>query len=240
MTKERVTRICGIENCDRPHEAKGLCRKHYQRFKEYGDPLRQPFPPKSCNVDGCGQKHYAKGYCPKHYERFHTYGDPLQLSPPYGRGDTPKERFWSKVDKSLGLGRDGDCWEWRGGQDAKGYGEFTIQWVKWRTHRLSYFWEHGVMPTLDVLHSCDNPCCVNPKHLSEGTTRDNATDRQLRGRSARGETHGMAKITAQDVLAIRELFDSNRLSCAQLVQQFNISDSQIRRITTREAWKCLE
>lgn len=32
-------RTCSIENCGRPHEARGWCRMHYSRWKRHGDPL---------------------------------------------------------------------------------------------------------------------------------------------------------------------------------------------------------
>ncbi|WP_428985700.1 HNH endonuclease [Sinomonas terricola] len=33
-----------------------------------------------------------------------------------------------------------------------------------------------------ILHSCDNPPCVNPGHLRPGTRFDNMQDKVLRGR----------------------------------------------------------
>lgn len=59
-------RICTVKECDRKHVAKGYCKKHYQRWVKYGDPLyiKQV---KTCSIDGCGNKHSAKGYCDRHY-----------------------------------------------------------------------------------------------------------------------------------------------------------------------------
>jgi hypothetical protein len=89
-------------------------------------------------------------------------------------------RFWAKVDRR-GPDR---CWEWTG-KLAKGYG--SIRWCgQWLlAHRLSYVWTHGaIQDGLLVIHSCDNPKCVNPAHLRLGTHRDNALDTVERGQWA--------------------------------------------------------
>src|SRR5438105_15214882 len=51
------------------------CRKHYERWKRYGDPLGQAL----CAVEGCKGTVDAKGLCPTHYRRLKLYGDPLKL-----------------------------------------------------------------------------------------------------------------------------------------------------------------
>lgn len=47
-----------------------------------------------------------------------------------------------------------------------------------------------------VLHSCDNPRCVNPVHLRVGTVSDNASDREQRGLGSR-------KLSTEQVQMIR-------------------------------------
>lgn len=90
--------------------------------------------------------------------------------------------FWSHVKK---LGADG-CWEWIGARTAYGYGQ---AWVArpMRTsvmaHRAAWAMERGpIPPGLLVLHSCDNPPCVNPAHLFLGTQSDNMLDSVSKGR----------------------------------------------------------
>lgn len=52
-------------------------------------------------------------------------------------------------------------------------------------HRVSYEMHNGPIPKgMHIMHSCDNPACVNPNHLSAGTRSDNMTDCAQKGRNA--------------------------------------------------------
>lgn len=71
-----------------------------------------------------------------------------------------------------------DCWEWQGGKNNIGYGLIRDDKKMRTTHRVSYE-EHNntIIPAgLVVMHSCDNPSCCNPQHLSLGTMKDNIQD----------------------------------------------------------------
>lgn len=95
---------------------------------------------------------------------------------------TSMERILARIEV-----RESGCWEWQGARSASGYG-----WIKLSNprryvvvHRLAWSEVHGPIPDgLMILHSCDNPPCVNPDHLSLGTHADNMLDRQVRGRHA--------------------------------------------------------
>lgn len=86
-------------------------------------------------------------------------------------------RFWQKVKKT------NDCWNWdntlRGG-----YGMFSFNGKPVGAHRFSFAIEHGsIKEGAFVLHGCDNPQCVRPKHLRLGTNSDNMIDRSMRNRN---------------------------------------------------------
>lgn len=111
-------------------------------------------------------------------------------------------RFWSKVEKKS----DDECWLWSGGTRG-GYGIFTSGQVRSTTHRFSYEIHHGPIPGgLQIRHSCHNRRCVNPKHLSVGTNRDNRLDTTTAGRhnAPHGAQHHNAKLTDSLVKEIRE------------------------------------
>lgn len=82
-------KICKMEGCNGKVDAKGLCKKHYKRFKRHGDPLyeRPVHVAKLCKVEGCGEHVQSKEYCNKHYKRFKRHGEPLiLLKAPAGSG----------------------------------------------------------------------------------------------------------------------------------------------------------
>jgi hypothetical protein len=157
-------------------------------------------------------------------------------------------RFWAKVQKTDG------CWEWQAARDEHGYGIFAIQAVQYRAHRIAYQLTHGSLPDdLVVRHTCDNPPCVNPEHLIGGTQLDNITDRNERGRTAKGdqagfrrhperypsrkgEHNGRAKITQSLADEIRERYRAGDIGARTLAKQYGVSRALIRFIVKGEIW----
>lgn len=99
-------------------------------------------------------------------------------------------RFWSKVAITA---NDSICWNWEGTSRGakKPYGRMIFMKNGkpnlYSTHRVSYKINYGIDPKeLHVLHTCDNPKCVNPKHLFLGTNEDNVRDKVSKGRQAKG------------------------------------------------------
>lgn len=95
---------------------------------------------------------------------------------------TGEERFYANTP----IREPDTCWEWQGHRE-KGYGILMVYGRRLYAHRISYFLTHGDIPAgLVVMHSCDNPPCANPAHLSVGTQGDNLRDMASKGRDRGG------------------------------------------------------
>lgn len=77
------------------------------------------------------------------------------------------------------------CLEWQGfrHERPRNYGVTSYFGKRWRTHRLAYkLWNGDIPAGMHVLHSCDNPPCCNPAHLSLGTHKENMRECREKGR----------------------------------------------------------
>lgn len=160
----------------------------------------------------------------------------LKLTIPKSIG-TPEERFWRRVDKGL----NSECWNWTGNCDTGGYGKIKINGKMISTHRFSYEIHKGKIPDDKpfVLHHCDNPKCVNPSHLRPGTYKDNSDDMILKERQIhpRGENHGRAKLTWDQVKEIRRLCHKRKLMRKEIAKMFNVDYTIISKIHRNKIWK---
>lgn len=96
-------------------------------------------------------------------------------------------RFWNKINK----GSDDECWLWTGATTKKGYGQLRVKGRIILSHRIAWELFYSFIPDgLKVLHTCDNPPCVNPSHLFLGTQLDNMQDMVAKGRSRFGRGNG--------------------------------------------------
>ena len=94
----------------------------------------------------------------------------------------------------VSIGAGGDCWRWMGSRNSRGYGQVSFMGRNRMAHRIAYELANGPIPRgLLVCHSCDNPLCVNPRHLWLGTHTDNMRDMYAKSRQnpARGDRHGL-------------------------------------------------
>ena len=152
-----------------------------------------------------------------------------------------EDRFWAKV----GVRGLDDCWEWTASRDGHGYGKLARchGCSPYKAHRLSYEMFVGEIPAgLEVLHSCDNPPCVNPRHLFLGTQQDNMDDMVKKGRAhgkqQQGEDNPAAKLNCAQVAAIRWIWSNGQAeSMAELGRSFGVSGRAVKFILDGEHWR---
>jgi hypothetical protein len=149
-----------------------------------------------------------------------------------------KKRYASIQDvlantKTTGAG----CMEWQGAINKDGYaacnayGLFKSQAL----HREVYRLHTSAVPEV-VMHICDNRKCINPQHLVGGTPKSNLLDKLAKNRQAQGAANGRAKLTAEDVLKIRELWNTGGATYRALGTKFNVSRATVWRVLSGRNW----
>lgn len=145
-----------------------------------------------------------------------------------------RDPFWKKVD----IRGANECWLWLSHVTRNGYGETSRNYQRWGAHRLAWTLVNGEIPSeMFVCHTCDNPRCVNPSHLFLGTARDNARDRERKGRGAdvRGELNAGAKLSEARVKSIRRQREKG-VPIADLARRHGVSKAAISLAANRKTW----
>jgi hypothetical protein len=141
-----------------------------------------------------------------------------------------ERRFWTNIEKT------DKCWNWRGRIGNSGYGSTHYNGRPTSASRVALELSGQLAPLgAFVLHSCDNKLCCNPAHLRWGSAQDNADDRELRGRSVkpRGERHGQAKLTDEQVRYIRASGRPPR----EMAREFGVSDTVVYLARQGRTWR---
>lgn len=160
-----------------------------------------------------------------------------------------KEKFWSKVALTANMDI---CWLWNGEVKdiKKPYGRFRIDNKYYSATRISFFLCKENPNQFHVLHTCDNPKCVNPNHLFLGTNNDNVQDKVSKGRQARnvawnkgistgflGVKNPAVVLTESQVIKIRNSYVKGVLGTHKLGRMFGVSKQTINDIISKKTWK---
>jgi hypothetical protein len=142
-----------------------------------------------------------------------------------------RERFWAKVDVA-GVQQ---CWRWTAARDPHGYGRFSVGGRSGGmvlAHRFSLSLVVDVPSDACVLHSCDNPPCVNPAHLSVGNHEQNMDQ------MARRLRQGRRKLDPDGVREIQRLRLGGRTHAA-ISESVGVSKSNVGYVLRGETWKAV-
>lgn len=152
------------------------------------------------------------------------------------------ERFWSKVslEGPLHPVLRTRCWVWLGAhQQGREYGVFRLRGRVMPAGKAALILSGVVVrEELLICHRCDNPPCVRPDHLFQGTDKANAEDMVLKGRSSSGTKHYRALLTEDDVQTIVAAHLAGETG-ASLALRFGVSRSAVGAILQGTQWKCL-
>ncbi len=130
----------------------------------------------------------------------------------------------------------GPCELWDRRLDTGGYGVFIKDGKTVRAHREAWIEAYGPIPDgLCVLHRCDRPACVKLAHLFLGTQRDNAADRDQKGRQARGAANGRARLNESQVVEILSL--RGRFTSRELAKLYGVSRHTVLDLLSGQTWK---
>lgn len=145
------------------------------------------------------------------------------------------ERFAEKVKK-----RRNGCHEWIGAimpggpRTTGGYGQIHRNGRTAYAHHIAWELAHGPIPEgMHVMHTCDNRRCVNVTHLTLGSFQDNMDDMTAKLRQPHGPKNGHAKLTVEQVRAIRVATGTQKA----IGERFGISQPIVSEIRTGKIWK---
>ena len=186
-----------------------------------------------CSVEGCDRRrrYVAMNMCNMHYQRFKTYGDTIPRQAV--RGDPLKFATSTAMNTE-----NKDCITWPYYRDRTGYGQLRVGQKSKLANRYICILAHGEPPTPkhQAAHSCGkgHEGCVNPMHLSWKTTTENMADKIAHGTHIRGEDHGQARLTEEQVKEILSLNGS--ATKRELADRYGVSSSTISLIHSRINW----
>lgn len=129
-----------------------------------------------------------------------------------------------------------DCIVWPMANDP--YPIMTMAGRQRRVNRVVCERAHGPAPTSDhqAAHECGNKDCYNWRHLSWKTPVENMADKLTHGTAAKGERHGMARLTADQVAEIRRL-RSEGWTFRKLGERFGVWPRTAQRVTAGLTWR---
>lgn len=155
-----------------------------------------------------------------------------------------KEKSWRRIVSSLSpkkidaiRGRfilkqkfnpDNGCWEWTGCKSKEGFGLFWLEGRNALAHRVSWFLQYGETPDKDIIHSCGNPVCVNPKHLFLVSPKEKYKFFKEKGKQ--GIVCSQSRLTEEDIINIKNLYENSELTVKEIGALWGVSGQYISKL----------
>lgn len=148
------------------------------------------------------------------------------------------EDFIKRFEAKFVKGGEDDCWEWQGAGGKYGFMKLPGSRINEYSHRLSYMIYKAEFEGSDqVLHECDNPRCVNPRHLFLGSQKQNMQDMKMKDRHLNGEKNSKAKLTEDQVKEILGWLELKEFSQKTIAAEFGVGQMEISRISRGLRWR---
>lgn len=87
-----------------------------------------------------------------------------------------------------------------------------------------------------VNHIDNNPSNNRVSNLEWCTPKENYTHSEKQDRNVKGEKVGTAKLTEEQVLKIRKIYEEHSPTCKSLGKMFNITGTMVSYIVRRKSW----
>ena len=213
-------KICKVDGCLDPVDAKGYCRHHYYSNKVYGNPLKAPRRgkhPDICTLDGCNNPYYLKGFCSLHYQKNLKHGNPLYEKP------KPKKSY---PEYSVWLGFKRRCFE-KGHKKYPRYGGRGITVCKRWLHSFENFY-HDMGPRpfpKSQIDRIDNDGDYEPGNCRWTTGTINARNRST------------TKLTMEKARSIRHEYSQSAATQRSLAKKYGVDQKMILEIVHNRMWK---
>ncbi|MDQ1018953.1 HNH endonuclease [Streptomyces afghaniensis] len=244
---------CPTVDCGRPILVKstGLCDRCYQRKQRGNDPAARPFHQRnegSCKVEWCTNDASHLGWCKTCYDWSRSNGgaDPAARRWRYARSIEDLLALIMTIEPAPETGcrvSTGVFWTNPGGYPITTIANDPRAQTVTRLV-LAHTLGRPLKAAMQACHSCDNPPCVEPSHLWEGTAADNSRDRDAKGRGARGVRNGRARLDPAKVRDIRARYvpgnNQHESNIAALAAEFGIKPQAIRDVVHRRTWAHVE
>lgn len=174
-----------------------------------------------CIIESCTSQRRSAQYCANHYYSFKRYGDPLY-----------KQRVMNQIEwiRRVVQEETDECVIWPH-HVVSGYGIVSFNGKPTPAHRAALILFTGQNPA--EMHACHGAChnrlCINPRHLSWQTPKQNAADKHRDGTAQVGVNSPRTRLTEMDVAAIRQRRKSGEIY-RTIAVDFGISIAAIQRI----------